>query len=84
MNLVILFLIFAFLENYILPLLIVLDVTFTVGNPEIVKLFDLKPNTSALELFGFGFYEIITWLIQSALAAFIGEKIIMKKPKNAV
>jgi len=84
MTLVVLFLIFAILENYILPLLIVLNVSFTVGNPVIVEFFDLKPNTPALEFFGFGLYEIITWLIQSALAALIGEKIIMKKPKSAV
>lgn len=84
MTLVALFLIFAFLENYILPLLIVLDVSFTVGNPEIAELFDLKPNEPVLKLFGFGLYEMITWLIQSALAALIGDKIIMKKPKNAV
>jgi hypothetical protein len=84
MSLVILFLIFAILDNYILPLLIVFDVSFTVGNPEIVELFDLEPNMPALELFGLGLYEIIVWLIQSLLAAFIGERIIMKKPGNAV
>ena len=84
MSLVILFLIFAILENYILPLLIVLDVSLTVGNPEIVELFDLKPNIPALELFSFGLYEILIWLIQSLLAAFIGEKIIMKKARSAV
>ena len=84
MNLVILFLIFALLENYILPLLIVLDVSYTVGNPEIVEFFDLKPNEPALELFGFGIFAIITWLIQSVLAAVIGEKIIIKKTKSDV
>ncbi len=83
-GLIILFLIFALLENYILPLLIIADVNFTVGNPEIAAFFDLKPSTPAPELFGFGFSEIITWLIQSLLAALIGEKIIMKKTKTAV
>jgi hypothetical protein len=84
MTLLVLFLIFAFLENYILPLLIVLDVSFTVGNSEIAELFDLKFNEPALELFGFGLYEIITCLIQSVLAALIGEKIIMKKLKKTL
>ena len=61
-------------------MVIVLDVTYTVGNADIAEFFDLKPNEPLVDLFGFGLFEIITWIFQSLLAAFIGEKIIMKKP----
>jgi len=84
MSLLILFIIFAILENSILPMLFVLDITYTVGNADVVKLFDLKPNEPLINLLGFGLFEIITWAFQSILAAFIGEKIIMKKSTQAV
>jgi hypothetical protein len=84
MSLLILFIIFAFIENSILPMLFFLDITYTVGNADVAKLFDLKPNEPLIDLFGFGLFEIITWAFQSLLAAFIGEKIIMKKSTQAV
>ena len=84
MSLLILFIIFAFIENSILPMLFFLDIAYTVGNADIAKLFDLKPNEPLIDLFGFGLFEIITWAFQSLLAAFIGEKIIMKKSTQAV
>jgi hypothetical protein len=60
------------------------DITFTVGNADIARLFDLKPNEPVMNLFGFGFFEIMTWGAQSLLAAFIGEKIITKKSNQSV
>jgi hypothetical protein len=84
MSLLILFVIFASLENSILPMLFALDITYTVGNADVAKLFDLKPNEPLINLFGFGLFEIITWAFQSLLAAFIGEKIIMKKSTRPV
>lgn len=79
LSLAILFMIFAFLEVYILPTLLTLDLTYTVGNAEIAEFLDLKPNSSFAELFGFGFYEIIIWSVQVLLAAFFGLKIIQEK-----
>ena len=76
---VILFIIFAFMEYSLLPMSLFLDLTFTVGNPDIAKFFHLRPNEPVMNLFGFGFFEIMIWAAQSLLAAFIGEKIIMKK-----
>ena len=41
---IMLFLIFVFLDNYWLPMMHVLDLTFTFGNQEIAKVVDLTPN----------------------------------------
>ena len=84
LSLIILFIIFAFLGSYMLPMVIVLDITYTVGNAYIARLLDLKPNECFAELFGFGFFEIIVWAAQSLLAAVIGEMIIAKKPNPVV
>jgi hypothetical protein len=84
MSLIILFIAFAFLENYILPVVIVLDLTYTVGNTDIAKVFDLKPNEHFAKLFGFSLFEIIVWAVQSLLAAVIGEMIIGKKSTPVV
>jgi hypothetical protein len=62
-----------------LPMVLVLDLTYTVGNTNIAKFFDLRPNERFADLFGFGLFEIIVWAIQSLLAAVIGEVIISKK-----
>ena len=78
-SLLTLFIIFAFIEYSLLPMLFFLDLTFTVGNADIAKFFHLKPNEPAMNLFGFGFFEIMIWAAQSLLAAFIGEEISMKK-----
>jgi len=84
LSLIILFVLFAFLEIYILPMVIVLDLTYTVGNTDIAKFFDLKPNEHFSELFGFGLCEIIVWAVQSLLAGVIGEMIIAKKTNPVV
>ncbi len=84
MSLIILFIIFALLGSYILPMVIVLDITYTVGNADIAKLLDLKPNERFAELFGFGLFEIVAYGVQSLLAALIGEMIIVKKSTQVV
>ena len=84
MSLLILLLIFAFLENCILPMVLVLDIKYTVGNAGIVEVFNLKPDERLIDLFGFGLFEIITWLFQSLLAASVGEKILGKASTKTV
>ena len=79
MCLFILFLIFAFLENYILPMIITLDITYTVGNANIAKFLELQQNEPFADLFGFGLFEFVIWAVQSLLASFVGEKLIIKK-----
>ena len=78
-SMLILFIVFALIEYSLLPMLFLVDLTFTVGNADIATFFHLKPNEPAMNLFGFGFFEIMIWAAQSLLAAFLGEQIIMKK-----
>jgi hypothetical protein len=84
MSLLFLFIIFAFIEYYLLPMAIVLDLTFTVGNPDIANWLDLKPNESFAGLFDFGAFEIIIMVVQSLLAAIVGERLVMRKPALTV
>jgi hypothetical protein len=79
MSLLLLFIVFAFIEYYLLPMAVVLDVTFTVRNPEIANWLDLKPNESFAGLFGFGSFEIIIMVFQALLAALLGEKLFTRK-----
>ena len=83
-RMIILFIIFAFLENYILPMVIALDITYTIRNPVVAKILDFKPNEPFADLFDIGLFELVTWLVQSFLANYIGEKLMIKKPKQAV
>jgi hypothetical protein len=80
----ILFILFAFIEYSLLPMLFLFDLTFTVGNADIAKFFHLTPNEPVMNLFGFGFFEIMIWAAQSLLATFIGEEIVMKKSNRSV
>ena len=75
----VLFVIFGLLENYILPMVFVLDLTFTVGNADIAGSLSLKPNEPFAGLFGFGFFEIVVWIVQALLASLIGEMLITRK-----
>jgi len=79
MSLFILFVVFVFLEYYILPMVVVLDVTFTVGNPDIAGPLGLKPDEPFAGLFDFGFFEVLVMVSQALLAALVGEKMLMRK-----
>lgn len=84
MSLLLLFIVFAFFEYYLLPMVLVLDVTFTVGNSEIARWLDLKPNEPFAGLFAFGSFEIIIMVFQALLAALVGEKLFTRKPSTNV
>ena len=81
-NFLILFLIFAFLDIYPLPMLYTIDATITVRNPEIAQGFDLRPDQPIIELFGFGLFEFLTYSIQALFATYIGNKIFGQKIIN--
>ena len=83
MSLLLLFFVFAFIEYYLLPMAVVVDVTFTVRNPEVVRWFDLKPNEHLAGLFDVGVFEIIAMVVQALLAALVGEKLLARKPIDA-
>ena len=80
---IILFLSFVFIDNYWWPMMHVLDLTYTVGNPEIVKAFGLSPNEPFKDLFGFGLFEFGIWAIEALLATYIGEKLFSRKKGKA-
>ena len=79
MSLLVLFIVFVFIEYYLLPMAVVLDITFTVGNSEIANRLDLKPNESFAGLFDFGAFEIMVMVLQALLAALVGEKLFTQK-----
>lgn len=70
----ILFVIFLLNDNYFLPMISVLDISFTVGNEQIAKVFDLKPNEPVIRLFDFGWFEFFIWSIEAVAASYIGER----------
>ena len=73
---VILFFIFAILENYLWPLVYSLDVTITVRNESIASLLEIPPDYPVMNFFEPGLFEFFTWAVQAALAGFIGTKIL--------
>jgi hypothetical protein len=84
MSFLILFIAFGFLEYYLLPFAVVLDVTFTVHNSEIASLLDLKANEPFAGLFNFGLFEILLIVVQSLVASLFGEKVFTRKPSTTV
>jgi hypothetical protein len=81
-NFLILFLIFAFLDNFLWPMFSVLDATITVRNPDIVQMLNLQPDEPIEGFVGFGWFEIIIYGIQTLLATYIGDKIFFKKSRS--
>ncbi len=75
---IILFFIFALLDNYLLPLVVSADVTITIRNEAIASLFEIPPDYPFINLFEFGLFEFFTWAIQAMLAGLAGQ-IILKK-----
>ena len=71
----ILFVAFLFLDNYLWPVIANLDISYSVGNESIANAFDLKPNEPVISLFGFGWFEFVTWSVEALAASYIGEKI---------
>ena len=71
----ILFLVFGFLDLYALPALLALDATITIRNTAMAKLMNLYPNYPFVELLGFGWYEIIIWLVQVFVALLVMNKL---------
>ena len=71
----ILVILFALLQNAMLPMMYVLDVTFSIGNEEIAKAIEVMPDEPVINLFEFGLFELIMWGIQALMAGYIGNKL---------
>jgi len=75
----ILLIIFALYENYITPMLLVIDATVTIRNEAIINALDISPTFPLVELFNLNYFGFIVWCIQAFFAGFIGERLIAKK-----
>jgi len=71
-TLVILLIIFGFMDYYFLPVIALLDITFTIGNQQIAEFFELRPNMSVGEFIDPGLFDLFIWLIQAIIAHFTG------------
>lgn len=70
-----LWVIFGLLANFLLPMAVVLDATFTVRNPEVARAMDLRPEEPFVGLFGVGALEFMMWAAQAFLASLIGHRL---------
>ena len=68
---IILFVIFFFLDIYMLPAISSLDATITVGNEFIAKLFDIKPDTPLNTICMLGWFNIFVYAVQVFIALII-------------
>jgi len=71
----ILLLLFILLENSLLPILYVADVTITVGNESIATRMGIMPNEPAVNLFQFGLGDWILWCIEALIGGYVGSKL---------
>ena len=69
-------LLMAIFENLVVPAYVVLDLTFTIRNPEISSFFEFKQNEPAINLFSLGFIDFLIWCVQAFIASLIGEKLV--------
>jgi hypothetical protein len=81
---IILFILFALIENYTLPLVSMLNATITVGNEQIANFLELPKDYPLVNFFELGFFEFFTWCLQAFLAGLFGDNILMPKIKNAL
>ncbi len=78
-SLIILLILFCLLDVLLNPFVYLLDITFTVHNPDVAKFLELKENESLSQIAYFDFFDIILCFIKSCLAYFIVDKRISKK-----
>lgn len=83
-SLVILFFIFAVLENYLWPLAYSADVTITVRNEAIASLLEIPPDYPFINFFDLGLFELFLWMIQAALAGVIGSLILRPQDSKEI
>lgn len=75
----ILVVVFAFLDNYMIPFVNTLDATVTVHNQAIASSFNISSDTPLMSLFSPGFFDVIIWLVQALVAGVVGERIYDKQ-----
>ena len=71
----VLFAIFCFLDLYWLPAVIALDVQFRIQNQTVADFLRLPGEYGALDIFGFGWFELFTWSMQVLVAVWVANKL---------
>lgn len=79
----ILIVVFAFQENYIVPMVYLLDATITIRNEAVASFFDIKPDYHLITLFDIGFLDFIIWCVQAFFAGIIGERLFNNDNRKA-
>lgn len=79
MKLILLILGCALLDSYLWPVAYLLDVSFTIGNAAVARMFDVRSNQPYVDLFGFSRMSFLIWLLQALLAKYAGERLIKMK-----
>lgn len=67
--------IFAFLDLYWMPAAIALDVRFRIQNETVADFLSLSGERAAIEVFGFGWFELFIWSMQVLLAVWVANKL---------
>jgi hypothetical protein len=80
----VLFLIFAVLDSYWVLALTSLDVSFSLGNQEAARSFGLASPIRLNEIIGIGWFDVILWIIQTALGYFAGMKVYDRLVRRAL
>ena len=75
----ILMILFAVIDNMMIPLVNILDITFTIHNKEIADFLELKENIPASVLYSIDYSDFIIWFVESFLALFVIDKKITNK-----
>jgi hypothetical protein len=78
-SIIILMILFAIIDNMIIPLVNILDLTFTIHNKEIADFLEVSENIPASALYSIDYFDIILWLVESLIALFVIDRKVTKK-----
>lgn len=83
-GILLLLIICALVDLLVLPVVLELDVFIKIGNSQILSLFGLQEDYfPAKEFFSFGWLDIITWLLQAAVAYFGGQALYLRAMRRS-
>jgi hypothetical protein len=67
--------IFAFLDFSWMPAAIALDVRFRIQNETVADFLSLSGEHAAIEVFDFGWFELLIWSLQALVAIWLADKL---------
>lgn len=69
-----LFGVFAFLDLYWIPAIVVLDLRLKILNPAVVEILGKSGEFPAIELLSFGWFDIVVWAVQVLVAVWVADR----------